>query len=89
MSAASQEKGKPEVIDAVGGVDVSSGEAVLAGETGRYDQGRGERIDAAALGSGSRGGGGGGGDEVLVQVLCTGSLYAVSAALEAFGAEVV
>lgn len=33
-------------------------------------------------------GGGDGGGEIVLEVLCTGSLYTVAAALEAFGAQV-
>lgn len=40
----------------------------------------------AAVGS-VLGGGDGGVDEIVLDVLCTGSLYTVAAALEAFGAQ--
>lgn len=90
MRATSQESGESGVEKASRGVAAASGVAMLAAERNGDGQRGREQVDAVTLSRDSSGGGGRhGGGEVLVEVLCTGSLYAVSAALEAFGAEVV
>lgn len=74
IALASGNTGKAGAMDR--GDDVVSG--VAASETARHGAGRGE--DGSALV---------GGDDRVMDVLCTGSLYAVAAALEAFKAEIV
>lgn len=67
----------------VGDHPLSSGMATLSAHTDHGDK----RLRLEADVSGVGGGVGGIGDVVL-EVLCTGSLYTVAAALEAFGAQV-
>lgn len=57
----------------------NKGEAPAGAALGDRDELRGAAAKAM----------GGSGSAVAVEVLCTGSLYAVAAALEAFGADVV
>ncbi|CAM9818258.1 unnamed protein product [Ectocarpus sp. 12 AP-2014] len=81
ICADSQHNGGSEAASVVGDPGVSSRAAASAVD------GSGGRGDASVVATGC-GDGGGRVDSEIVEVLCTGSLYAVAAALEALGAEV-
>ncbi|CAN0547452.1 unnamed protein product, partial [Ectocarpus sp. 12 AP-2014] len=81
ICANSQHDEGSEAASVVGDPGVSSRAAASAVD------GSGGRGDASVVETGC-GDGGGRVDSEIVEVLCTGSLYAVAAALEAFGAEV-
>lgn len=67
----------------VGNPPLSSGKATLTAHTAKDDNRLGREADVSGVG-----GGDGGVGEIVLEVLCTGSLYTVAAALEAFGAQV-
>ncbi|CBJ26031.1 conserved unknown protein [Ectocarpus siliculosus] len=85
ICANSQHDGGSEAASVVGDPGVASRTAVSAVDADHHGSGGRGDASVAATGCGDRGGRV---DSEIVEVLCTGSLYAVAAALEAFGAEV-
>lgn len=85
ICANSQHGGCSEAASVVGDPGVSSRAAASAVDAVHHGSGGRGDSSVAATGCGGRGGRV---DSEIVEVLCTGSLYAVAAALEAFGAEV-